>query len=229
MAKALTIGRGYMAGHGALMLCIGLATCTLASLMTGSAFAGSGYAIAVVLSASCLLIVGTYLGALVLAERSHCPIANYLIVGLLSIACWFVFWLLGSAPTDLRLLTLLAGMHGVVWSLWYVRLAFYLKAFPRKAALLSILAATTSFLGIALATKSELTQLNAAAVAAYYTMITGIGILLTTVYFHRELRIEGGLLHLQSHEHREVSIHADPRRRKTQRIVTQPEAEEKSA
>lgn len=226
MAKALTIGRRYMTGHGALMLCVGLATCTLASLMASSKFAELGYAIAVVFSASCLLIVGIYLGALVLAERSRHPIAHYLIVGLLSIACWLAFWLLGSASTDLRLLTLLAGMHGVVWSLWYVRLAFHLKAFPRKAALLSFLAATTSFLGISLATESELTQLSAAALAAYYTMIIGIGILLTRVYFHCELRIEGRLLHLQQ---REASIHADPRRPKTPRVVTEPEVEEKFA
>jgi hypothetical protein len=226
MANALTTGQRYMTGHGTLMLCVGLATCTLASLMASSAFAEFGYAIAVVLSASCLLIVGAYLGVLVLTERSHCPIAHYLMAGLLSVVCWLVFWLLGSAPTELRLLTLLAGLHGVVWSLWYVRLAFYLKAFPRKAALLSILAATTSFLGIALATESELTQLSAATLAAYYTMIIGIGILLTRVYFHRELKIEGRLLHLQQ---REVSIHADPRRPKTPSVVTEPEAEEKFA
>jgi hypothetical protein len=217
-----------MMGHGALMLCLGLATCTLASLMASPAFAELGYAIAVVLSASCLVIVGIYLGELAFGERSYCPIANYLLVGLLSIACWLMFWLLASAPTELRLLTLLAGMHGIVWSLWYVRLAFYLKAFPKKAALLSILAATTSFLGIALATESELTQLSATAVAAYYTMFIGIQILLSTLYLYREFEIEGWSLRSPAHERKAVSVAANSRVPHVQNSVTQLEAEEKS-
>ncbi len=206
MAKKRRIGRRQLMGHGVLMLCLGLATCTLASLITRPAFAELGYAIAVCLSASCLLIVGIYFGALILAERSHRPIANYLIVGLLSIACWLLFWVLGSAPTDLRILTVLAGIHGVVWSLWYVRLALYLKAFPRKAALLCILAAASSFLGIALATETELTQLGAVAVSAYYAMYMGIQILLTTVYFHREFESDGWSLHRRGDEGCEVSV-----------------------
>jgi len=133
METTRRIGRRSLMGHGALMLCLGLATCTLATLMTRSEFGELGYAVAVVLSISSLSIMGTYFSLLALAERSYCPIANYLTVLLLSIACWFLFWFLGSAPTDLRLLTLLAGAHGVVWSLWYVRLALYFGALPKKA------------------------------------------------------------------------------------------------
>src|ERR1035438_4598911 len=149
MASTRRIGRRYLTGHGALMVCLGLATCTLASLTTRPVFGELGYATAVALSISSLLIVGVSFGVLVLAERSDCPFANYLTVLLFSVASWILFWFLGSEPTDLRSLTLLAGVHGVVWSLWYVRLALNFGAFPRKAVLLSILAATTSFLGIA--------------------------------------------------------------------------------
>lgn len=228
MAKTWTNGRHYLTGHGALMLCLGLATCTLASLMTSSTFAKLGYAIALALSATCLLVVGIYLGARMVAERSHYPIMNYLIVGVMSIACWLLFWLLGSAPTDLRLLTLLGGMHGVVWTLWYVRLAFNMKAFPRKAAFLSILAATTSFLGIALATESELTQLSAASIAAYYTLVIGIEILVTTVYLYREFEMEA-VSPQRIPVRSEVSIHRDPRKHKRHGIFARPGPKEKPA
>ena len=226
MEKTRRIGRRYLTGHGALMLCLGLATCTLASLMTRSQFGELGYDVAVVLSISSLSIVGGSFSLLVLAERSYCPIANYLTVLLLSVACWSLFWFLGSAPTELRFLTLLAGAHGVVWSLWYVRLALYFGAFPRKAVLLSILAATTSFLGIALATEPELTQLSAVSVSAYYNMYIGIQILVTTVYFYRELEGERWSLR-RSQERSEVSIPGNSRTARFEATVTEPDLEKK--
>jgi hypothetical protein len=206
MEKTRRIGRRYIAVHGALMLCLGLAMCILASVMTRSGFAEFGYAVAVVLSSSCLLLVWICFGALVIAERRHCPITNYVLIGLLSIVCWFFFGFVSSALTDLRALTLLAGIHGVVWSLWYARLALYMDVFPRKAALLSILAATTAFLGIALATVPEITQISAVAGAAYYAMFIGIQILLTVVYLYREFEAGAPLPRLSSYERSEVRI-----------------------
>jgi hypothetical protein len=196
--------------------------------MSKPEFGGLGYGIAVAISASSLMIVTINLGRRLLAERSNPDIANYLIVGLLSIACWSAFWVIESVPTDLRLLTLLVGMHGVVWSLWYVRLAFRLKALPRKAALLCILAATTSFLGIAIATEPELTQLSAVSIAAYYAMYIGIQIFLTTIYFYREFEKEQGLQLVPSREHRKVATHADPRRHHIHGNVIHQEVEEES-
>jgi len=227
MALTRRIGWRYSMTHGLLMLCLGLVTCALASFMASPAFAELGYAIAVGISASCLLIVGTYLGSFVLGESPQYPIANYVAVGLLSIACWLVFWLLGSAQTDLRMLTQLAGMHGVVWSLWYVRLAFHLKAFPKRAVLLSILAATTSFLGIALATEPELTQLSAVAVAAYYSMFIGMQILLTTLYLYREFETQEWSLRRRSHERKYASVSANASTPADQVSVSLPEGKGK--
>lgn len=182
-----------LAAHGALMLCLGLAACTLASFMATPAFAQIGYSIAVVLSALCLLISGSYFGVTVYRERYDIRIFNYLMIGVLSICVWSAIWLIRSAPTDLCLLSLIAGMHGAVWSLWYVRLAFHLKTSSEKAALLSVVAATTSFLGIVLSTQTQPSRLSAVAVVAYFSLFIGIQILLITMYLYRELemKIEG--------------------------------------
>jgi hypothetical protein len=187
MTKTRKIGWRFLAAHGALMLGVGLAACTLASLMVSPGFVQATYRIAVVLFASCLLITGFYFGKTVYGERPHLPIANYLITGLLSIVSWSILWLLRSAPVDLRFLSILAGMQGVLWGMWYVRLAFYLRNLPRKAALLCILAGTDSFLGMVLSTQSEHSQLSAVSTVAYYSMFIGIQIFLAAIYLYREM------------------------------------------
>ncbi len=229
MAKSWKIGPRYVTGHGALILCLGLATCVLSSLMTSSPFAEMGYFIAVALSISCLLIVGIELGKSVLGERPHCPPGNYFVVGLMSIVCGCLFWLLGSAPTELRLLSLLVGAHGVIWGLWYFRLAFYLKSFPQKAALLSILAATTAFLGIAIAKEPELTQIRAVALAAYYAMFLGIQIFVTAAYLYREFETEDWSLRRHNNEASEVHLHESSRTPIVHIIVTPEGANENPA
>jgi hypothetical protein len=78
--------------------------------------------------------------------------------------------------------------------MWYVRLAFHLIAFPAKAAFLSLLAATTSLLGIVLAIQPQSSRLSAVATAAYFSMFVGLQILMSTIYLYRELETEVELL-----------------------------------
>jgi hypothetical protein len=158
--------------------------------MATPAFVQIGYTMAVVLLAICLLISGINLGVVVYRERYHLRIFNYLMVGLLSLGAWSVIWLIRSAPIDLRLLSLLTGVQGAVLSLWYVRLALHLKSLPEKATLLSIVAATTSFLAMVLSTQFQPSRLSAVAVIAYFSMFIGMQILLTAMYLYRELKME---------------------------------------
>lgn len=220
MIATQRIGRHFLAAHGALMLCLGLAACILATLMANPAFARFGYMIAIVLTASCLVITGIYFGAIAYSERSRLPVTNYFAVGLLSIASWVIFWFIRSAPIDLRLLSLLAGMYGMFWGLWHVRLALHLRAFPAKATFLCILAAATSFLGIVLSTQSQPSQLSAVAVVAYYSMLIGIEILLATLYLYRECEALEGALSCDFLERGQVSIATDSRRSPIRGITT---------
>jgi hypothetical protein len=185
--KPQRIGRRFVAAHGALVLCAGLVECVLASLMASPGFAVFGYTAAAILFSLCLLLPAIYLAASVYDERLLFPVANYFLVSVVSIASWLAFWLVRSAPTNLRYLSILAGMHGLLWALWYVRLAFHLKEIPRKAAFLCILAGTSAFLGIVLSTQSQPTQLGAVTAITYYTMFIGIQLLLSAMYLYREL------------------------------------------
>jgi hypothetical protein len=196
MVKTGKVGRNLLMGHGVLMLCLGVALSSLGSLMTNPMVDELGYTVAAVLTALCLLIAGliVYLGVLANKASHRRPVAIYLLVGALSTACWLIFWLILSVPLDIRLLVLLAGLHGLFWGLWYMRLAFHFQAYPRKAVVLCVLAGTTSSLGIILATQSQLSKLSAVTAVACYTMFIGVQILLTTAYLYRECETEGELL-----------------------------------
>lgn len=195
MVKTWNLGRIFLMGPGVLMLCLGMALFSLGSLMANPMLDKLGYTMTVVLTALCLLIAGVYLWVLENRARHRHPVPIYLLVGAFSIVCWLIFWLIQSAPLDIRLLVLLAGLHGLFWGLWYVRLALHFQAYAKKAVVLSVLAATTSSMGIILATQSELTQLSAVTVVACYMTFIGIQILLTTVYLYRECSTGGELLH----------------------------------
>ena len=186
MSQTSKVGRQYLFGQGLLMLCLGTALFVISSIMANPAFEVSGYVIAVLLVASCLLLNGVYHGVLASRVRPRLPIRIYLIACALSIACWLTFWLIESAPMEISLLAILAGTQGLFWSMWYMRLAFRLQANFKKAVLLSILAASTSFLGIILATQSHLSKISSVTGVACYTAFIGAQVLLTSIYVFRE-------------------------------------------
>lgn len=194
MVKTWNVERHFLMGLGVLTLCLGIALSSLGSLMANPRLDELGYTTTVVLTALCLLITGVYAEMLANRTRHGRPVANYLLVGAFSIACWLIFWLIQSTSLDIRLLVLLAGLHGLFWGLWYLRLSLHFQAYARKAVVLSVLAATTSSLGIILATQSQLSRLTAVTAVACYMTFIGIQLLFTTVYLYRECGAGGELL-----------------------------------
>ena len=200
MAEIGRVGRSSLMATGATMLFLGITHFVLGSLMANPAFENSCYAIAVLLTVFCLLINGVYYGIQVRRETHRSEFAAYSIASSLSVACWLIFWLIQSAPGEIRLLDFLAGIQGLFWGLWYIRLAFRIQTSYTKAALLCTLAATTSFLGIILATQSHVSKLASVTEVACYTAFIGVQILFTAIYLFRECGA--------SHELQHKSVHA---------------------
>lgn len=194
MAKKWRVqSRPLLVGHGLLMLCLGMVLFFLSSLISDPHLEKMGYAAANVVTTGCLLIAASVFLVFARRLRHPRPMVVYLWVSALSVACWVTFWFVQSSPVDIPLLALLAGMHGVFWSLWYVRLALNFQGYPAKAILLSILAATMSFLGAILATQAELSQIRAVLIVAGYTTYVGIATLCMAVYLFRECAEEAEL------------------------------------
>lgn len=186
MPKTWTIGHRSLAGHGFLMLGAGIATCSLASLMASADTERLSYIISAALVAVSLLLPSVYLGVQAFKERSYRVLLSYVIAAYSTSAAWLVLWLIMSSPTDIRVLSLLAGLHGIFWSMWYLRIAHYLREYPAKSSLMCILAATTSLLGIVIATQSRSSTISSATEVSCYMMFTGSEILITTIYVYSQ-------------------------------------------
>jgi hypothetical protein len=206
MIRIWTVQRRYLIGHAGLMLALGMALFSLGSLMTAPVHRDLSYAVAVVLTSLCLLATGAYLGVLTFRERHRRLLTAYVLAGALSVSCWLIVWLVQSAPSDLRLLAMLAGLHGLVWGLWYVRLAFHFPASPRKMVPLCVLAAALTAIGVVIATQSELTRLNATTAVACYSAFIGSQILLTTLYLNRDCDTSRGIVSAEATERPEHKI-----------------------
>ncbi len=185
MVRMWKVGTPFVMGHGVFMLCLGMALCSLGSYMTNPRVEALGYIVAVFLTAMCLLGQAIVACIAVLANGTwrRREFYIYLWVGVFSVVCWLVFWLNRLAPLDI--LVLLAGLHGLFWSVWYVGLAFHLQASPRKAGMLCVLAGTTSAIGIILSTQSNLSDISAVTAVACYITWIGIQTLLTAPYLFR--------------------------------------------
>jgi hypothetical protein len=186
MAKTLRIGSPSLTKHGVLMIGFGTALCALGTLMAKPINEQLGYGLAAALTVLCLLITCISLG---IRENRTLPqrlIATYLIVGVSSIACCLIFWLIQPASVDLRVLGILAGILGLFWGSCYMRLAFQFQSNSMKAFILCGLAATTSSFGIILATRSGLSKLTTVTLVGCYMIILGVQIYLTAAFLHRE-------------------------------------------
>lgn len=207
MSSTLHVGKPkFLMANGVLMLGLGMGLFALGSVMTNPVFEDSCYVVAILLTSLCLLITGAYYGALAIVDHRRCPISFYLLIGTLSIACWLILWLIQSATFDIPLLDLLAGFQGVFWGMWYMRLAFGLKAHRNKATLLCIQAATTSFLGVILATQSQISRLTSVTEVACYSGFLGVQILFSSAYLFRECEKEKELQPKQSPERDDIDI-----------------------
>jgi hypothetical protein len=194
MARTWRVGRSpLLLGHGLLMLSLGVALCCLGSNMSDPAFIEPGNGIATALTVLCLLIPVAFFWVLPQRfDRRRTMALNVLVASSL-MGCWLILWLLQSSPSDLQFLVLLGGLHGVFWSMWYMKLASTFHENAKKASLLCVLAATTSLPGIVLATQSRIGILTAVTELAWYALFVGIQILLTSMYLYRESQAETGL------------------------------------
>lgn len=186
MASTLKVGRYFLTRHGVLMIGLGTALCALGSLMARPAREQLGYVLAESLTAICLLIACVSLGMRGNKALPQRFAATYLMAGAASIVCYLIFWLIQSASLDVRVLGIFAGLIGLVWGSWYMRLAFQFQSNSIKALLLCGLAATTSSLGIVVATRSGLSRLSAVTATGCYLIVLGIQIYLTAAFLHRE-------------------------------------------
>lgn len=184
MPKTWTIGHRSLAGHGFLMLGAGIGVCSLASLMASSDTEQLSYTLSIALVSLSLLPPAVYLGMNAFKQHSNRVLLSYVVAAYSSLAAWFTLWLIMSSPTDVRLLNLLAGLHGIIWALWYLRLAHYLHEYPAKSSLMCILAATTALLGVVIATQSRTSAIGSASAVSCYMMIVGTEILMTTIYIY---------------------------------------------
>jgi hypothetical protein len=186
MSDTLKIGSYSLTKHGVLMIGLGTAVCALGSLMATPIYEQIGYVVAAALTALCLLVACVPLGMRENRTRPQRLITGYLIAGASSIVCCLMFWLIQSASVDLRVLGILAGLLGLFWGSWYVRLAFQFQSNSIKALILCTLAATTSSLGIMLATRTGLSRLITVTMVGCYMIMLGIQIYLTAAFLHRE-------------------------------------------
>jgi hypothetical protein len=186
MAAALEYRSKSLTKNGVLLIGLGTALCALGSLMAKPINERPGYALAEVLAALCLLIVGVSVGLRENPMLPGRPGTVYLAAGASSLVCCLIFWLIQSASVDLRLLGILAGLHGLFWGTWYMRLAFQFQSNSIKQLTLAALAATTSSLGIILATRPGLSKLGSVTAVGCYMIILGLQLYLTSAFLYRE-------------------------------------------
>jgi hypothetical protein len=170
--------------HGVLMVGQAIVLSVLGSFISNSPNFELGYKIATTATALGLLIPSALFLISSRRVRQTQPIGIPLLAAVSVLAYWFVFWILQGAPSGLPAIVLVAGLHGSFWASWYIRLAFIFQDDTRKAALFSVLAASTATHGIVLGTQSELSKLSAVTAVAWFSLFIGIQILLVAAYLH---------------------------------------------
>jgi len=186
MASMLKFWSNALTKHGVLMIAFGTALCALGSLMVRPVREQIGYAVAAGLTALCLLTAWLSLG---IRKKTTVPQRLnrvYLIGGAASIVCSLIYWLVQSASIDLRIVGILAGLVGLLWASWFMRLAYQFQSSTFKAAILCGLAATTSSIGIIVATRSGLSKLSSVTAVGCYLIVLGAQIYMTAAFLYRE-------------------------------------------
>jgi uncharacterized membrane protein HdeD (DUF308 family) len=186
MTVALESKSKSLTKNGVLMIGLGTALCALGSLMAKPMNEQAGYLLAEVFTALCLVLVCVSAGIREDNARPQRVSAVHLAAGAASFVCCLGLWLVQSASADLRLLGMLAGLHGLVWGAWYLRLAFQFQPNSIKQIMLVATAATTSSLGIILATRPGLSKLGSVTAVGCYMIILGLQLYLTSAFLYRE-------------------------------------------
>ena len=168
------------------MIGLGTSICALGSIMAKPTYEQLGYVMAAALTILCLVIACLSVG---IRENGTYPqrlTTVYLVAGASSIICCLVFCLIQSASADLRLLGIVAGLHGLFWGAWYMKLAFEFQSSSVKQLTMVALAGTTSSLGIIIAAGTGLTRFGSVTAVGCYMIVLGMQLYLTSAFLYRE-------------------------------------------
>jgi hypothetical protein len=167
------------------MICTGTAVCALGSLMARPAHQQSGYLVAALLIAGCLLI------ALLSPRRDTRALSRPMTVAYVAVSsamvCYMAVSTLLSGSKAIPAVGILAGLLGLFWSAWFMTLAFGFQARTPQAAGLCGLATANSLFSFMLGTRTEPGNLGIVALSGCYVIILGVQIYLTAAMLHREV------------------------------------------
>ncbi len=193
--RITNIGSLYVISHAIFILILGMAICFLGEWMTSIRGSNPGYALAVVATAVGFLVPG----AILAVDKYKCqlnirPQKAYLVMCAVLFVCGSITWAAFSLDgQNTHVLTLLAAGMGIFWSLWLIRLAFYVQSCPGKSGALCCLSGVITFIGILLAVQSNLSMLTAVTAVACYMIWIGIQILLVVPLLYREWNIAAAM------------------------------------
>lgn len=187
MEACSPVSRDNVTADGVLMLTLGSLLFMLIPLMVYPPTERIGYRAAVVATTAALCLGGMLLGRSFLAANSQVRL-TYILVVELSLVAWLAVWAIRSLPLALDLLLVLAGAHGLLWGIRMLRLATRLKDIaPFAAVLVSLLGASTSAGGIAIAVESSLTRMTALTLLACYAVYIGVVLTSLELWLYRLL------------------------------------------
>ena len=167
------------------MIVLGLALFWVRSTMTNIVFEATGTVVAVLLTAAGLLLIGVIdaIGGLALHHGHRRELHFYLFFAALAMGAGLFFWL--SPWGSMQMLAVLAGLQGLIWGGWDLRLASHLSDHPRERKAMRLLGAITLILGALLVVGMEFTSRGALFLLATYVTYIGIHILLIGMYIYR--------------------------------------------
>jgi uncharacterized membrane protein len=173
---------------GLLMLSLGSVLFCFEPLLTNPKTANNGYVLAIVLTSACLFFAGFRFVRAIRGASTHHRVFYSLIAEFI-LACAVAVWIVESSPIDLRILDLLAGVHGILWGIWLLKLALQFQTRVIKAALVSLLAALTSASGVLIAVQPGLTKITALTLVSCYTMSIGLVIVSLELFLYRSFDV----------------------------------------
>jgi len=176
--------------HGIAMICAGTMVCALGSMMVKPAYQQTGFMVASLVIAGCLL------GALRSPRfRDKCApsrtIAIIYTAASSMIVCYVAASTLMSGSREVPVISILAGLLGLFWAAWFMTLAFNFQPRSPQAIGLCALAAANSSFSLILGLRMEPGKIANVVVAGCYVIILGVEIYLTAVLLHRELILKG--------------------------------------
>lgn len=167
------------------MVALGLALFWVRSTMTNILFEATGCVVAVLLTAAGLLLIGVIdaIGGLALHRGHRRELRFYLFFAALAMSIGLFLWV--SPFGSVQLLAVLAGLQGLIWGGWDLRLASHLRDHPRERRALRVLGVITFVLGLLLVIGMEFTSQGALLLLGMYVTYIGVHILLIGLYIYR--------------------------------------------